>query len=170
MFLTNHTLTGVFLGLKIKRMSVLVPVALASHLAMDMLPHFGVGSRTLFLIIGSADFTISIAIAIAAWFIWPDRRGRIMAGILGADFFDLTYIPAIVFGSALVGRWLPFYAPLESFLAVIQWSQTIPGLITEVVWAAAMTIILSRQCRPTRRINISHLNHPEKQDARRLQS
>jgi hypothetical protein len=151
MFLTNHTLTGIVLGQKIKKLSVLIPVALVSHLAMDMLPHFGMGGRTLYLIIGSIDFTLSIAIASAAWFIWPNLRGRIMAGILGADFFDLTYIPAIVLGSALVEHWLPFYARLESFLAVIQWSQTLPGLITEIAWAAAMTIVLLRQYRVTRR-------------------
>lgn len=148
MLLTNHTLTGVLLGLTIDNPVLLAPTAVASHLALDMTPHFGHKSLSgnfrsvRFLILGSADFALSIAVTITACIIWPERFVNILIGVVGAALPDLTYIPIIVFGWARLERWFSFYRPMIRFLGSIQWYEKPPGLITEIAWAMLMIWIL----------------------------
>src|SRR6266567_2067038 len=103
MLLTNHTLTGVILGLSIDNPVILAPTAVASHLALDMTPHFGHPAfsggfqKTPFLMLGSVDFLLSIGVTISACLIWPGRAGHIIIGVVGADLPDFTYIPVIIF-------------------------------------------------------------------------
>ena len=151
MLLTNHTLTGVALGLIIDQPAVLLPAAVASHLAMDALPHFGFREELnkssfrnpRFLLLGSADFALSLVVTAAACLAFPARAGHILLGVFGADLPDLTYIPVIIFGRGRVERWLPFYRPMLRFLARIQWFERPIGLITEGIWATLMLIIIN---------------------------
>jgi hypothetical protein len=148
--LTNHTLTGVVLGLSIDNPWVLAPTAVASHLVMDAIPHFGhpavAGSgdkrQRGFVILGSIDFTLSIAITVAACIIWPSRILNILVGVFGADLPDFTYIPIIMFGRDRIFRLFPFYAPLQRFLGWIQWYEKPPGAITEILIALIMLTLL----------------------------
>ncbi|HEY6736891.1 MAG TPA: hypothetical protein VI322_04215 [Candidatus Saccharimonadia bacterium] len=149
MLLTNHTLTGVVLGLTIDNPVVLAPVAVASHLALDVTPHFGIRLREdwyhdrRFIIFGTVDVACSTAVTVAACLIWPQRAVNILVGVIGADLPDFTYIPLVLFGKARMERWLPFYRPMINFLSQIQWYERPPGLITEVVWAVAMVLVLN---------------------------
>jgi hypothetical protein len=148
MLLTNHTLTGVLLGLTIDDLAILAPVGVASHLALDMVPHFGHPSMksTLraksFIVLGSFDFTVSCLVTVAACLAMPQRAGHILVGVIGADLPDLTYIPIIVFGQKLIYR-IPGYRAMIDFLGGIQWFERPIGLITEYLWAALMLILLS---------------------------
>ena len=147
MFLTNHTLTGVLLGLSIDDVAVLAPVSVASHLALDAVPHFGHASMKSgllakpFLVLGSFDFAASCIVTAAACVAVPARTGHILIGVIGADLPDLTYIPVIIFGYKLVYK-LPGYRSMLSFLARIQWYEHPPGLISEFIWAALMLALL----------------------------
>lgn len=147
MFLTNHTLTGVLLGLSIDDLVVLAPVSVASHLALDAVPHFGHSSMKAglraksFIVLGSFDFAASVIVTAAACFAMPQRTGHILVGVIGADLPDFTYIPIIVFGEKLVYR-IPGYRAMIGFLARIQWYEHPPGLISEFVWAALMLTLL----------------------------
>jgi len=151
MLLTNHTLTGILLGLSIDNPVLLAPTAVASHLVLDMTPHLGYPSAKngpetrapLFIVWGALDFTASIAVTAAACYAWPARIPSILVGVIGADLPDLVYIPMIVFGKALY-RFLPFYAPMIAFLGRIQWYEKPPGFITEIIWATLMLALLSR--------------------------
>ncbi len=150
MLLTNHTLTGVLLGLSIDNPAVLAPTAVASHLVLDMTPHFGFDrpksveptfQERAFIILGSADFALSIAVTIAACLIWPGRTVNILVGVIGAALPDLTYIPIIVFGRKLMFK-IPGYKPMIDFFVRIQWYEKPLGLITEAVWTTLMITLL----------------------------
>jgi hypothetical protein len=150
MLLTNHTLTGVFLGLSIDNPVALAPTAVASHLVLDAVPHFGASiirgdgdkRRLGFLILGSIDFALSVGVTVAACVLWPWRAGNIIIGALGADLPDLTYIPIILFRRGPVFKLLPFYEPMQRFFSFIQWYEKPPGAITEVLWFALMAYLL----------------------------
>jgi hypothetical protein len=152
MLLTNHTLTGVLLGLTIDNPAVLAPTAVASHLVLDMTPHFGLGRpkpkdpefrSRFFIILGACDFTCSITVTVGACLLWPQRAGHIVIGAVGAALPDLTYIPVVVFGDRIY-RWFHWYRTMIRFLARIQWYERPPGIITEVVWCGLMLWLLER--------------------------
>jgi hypothetical protein len=152
MLLTNHVMTGTLLGLTIDNPVVLAPTAVASHLALDMTPHFGLGgpkpdtpnfrSRA-FIVLGAMDFLASMVVVTAACVIWPHRVVNILVGAIGAALPDLTYIPVLVFGDLIYK--IPFYRPMIRFLARIQWYERPPGLITEILWATLMLWLLAVQ-------------------------
>jgi hypothetical protein len=152
MLLTNHVLTGALLGLAIDNPYVLAPTAVASHLVLDMTPHFGYitaknGAQTrapMFIMLGALDFPAALAVTAAACLAWPSRLPSILIGVLGATLPDLVYIPPIALGPRRAFR-LPGYEALIKFLARIQWSETPLGLITEVIWAALMLRLLQGQ-------------------------
>jgi hypothetical protein len=153
MLLTNHVLTGSLLGLVIDNEYVLAPTAVASHLAMDMMPHFGFLpsvsthgdlSSPLVKLWGALDFAAACVVLAAACYARPERAGHILVGAVGAALPDLTYLPEVVFGKRIYGLvpWLQrlIYGPLKA----IQWYEKPPGLITETAWAGLMLWLLGR--------------------------
>jgi hypothetical protein len=146
MFLTNHTLTGVLLGLTVDNPVLLAPTAVASHLVLDMTPHYGpsgdhsLGSR-FFYIAGTIDFALSVAVTVGACLLWPQRAVNIIIGVVGADLPDLTYLPIAAFGVARVNR-IPGYKAMLAFLARIQWYEKPPGIISELVWFTLIVLLL----------------------------
>lgn len=152
MLLTNHTLTGILIGLVEPNPAIGFPLGVGSHLALDMTPHFGPARPwdwrdPRFLIVGSLDFASTLALTAAAIWLVPDRAVSIAAAVFGATLPDLTYIPLILFTKERVCRWLPWYKPMLRFLGRIQWYERPPGLITEVVWFALMVWLLSAYSR-----------------------
>ncbi len=152
MLLTNHTLTGIALGLATGQPALALPLGIASHLIQDMIPHYGPGRRSkgdysyrdrFFLILGSLDFTSSSCLLFTALLIWPDATWVVAAGVLGATLPDLTYIPLVIFSRPRVERWLPWYRPMLHFLSGIQRWERPWGLIIELVWASTLVWYLS---------------------------
>lgn len=146
MLLTNHVLTGIFLGLSIDNEAVLFPAAVASHLAMDVVPHFGLPAsssnagfkRHLFIVIGSMDFLASIVVLGAFCVAKPERSGHIVIGAIGAALPDLTYIPEIVFGKRIY-RLVPWLKRLiYGFLGPIQRFESPIATVVDVGWAWLM--------------------------------
>lgn len=152
MLLTNHTLTGIVLGLTIDNPVALGPAAVASHLLLDMTPHFWFrktphdrGFREpKFLVFGTLDFIVSLTLVAAICILRPDRTINIIIGAVGAALPDLTYIPIIVFGQRLIYK-IPGYRTMIAFLSHIQWYEKPLGLITEVIWASLMLWFLNGQ-------------------------
>ena len=95
MFVTNHVLSGVVIGRALKRHPVAAFVAgVASHLVLDMVPHWGCTMRTeeekrLFLRYAQRDGLLGLAVtasAIAA--VDPRTRPTTLAAIVGAALLD----------------------------------------------------------------------------------
>jgi hypothetical protein len=141
-FLSNHTLTGIVLALAIKNPLVIAPVAFASHLALDSLPHFGHPDLDFdsfnFKVIASVDSALSSGILIGAIILWPQQWPALVVGAFFATLPDLLYIPQYFFHVTLFKR-------LFAVHSAVQWSQTPPGIISEGVWAAAMIYLLNRK-------------------------
>jgi hypothetical protein len=140
MLLTNHSLTGIVLGLSIDDPVVLAPVAVASHLVLDSTPHFGLPGLSFRspkgFIIGSIDFGVSLCVLVASLVLFPGRRGLVALGWLGAVSPDLLYLPEIFLKKRVSGKFGDFHH-------WVQWSETLwPGLLTEVAWASLMIVVI----------------------------
>lgn len=134
MLLTNHTLTGVALGLTIDDVAVLAPTAVASHYVLDSVPHFG-SKRLSFdkpagRIFAFFDCLVASCVAISAVIIWPHRFGHLFVGIFGAALPDLHYVPYYVLKKR-------FWTPLINFHHLIQ-TERLWLLPVEIVWAFTM--------------------------------
>jgi hypothetical protein len=96
MFVTNHVLSGVLIGQAMKGRPVAAFVAgVASHLALDAVPHWGCDLRATegmdqFLRIARRDGVLGLG-AIAAVTLAVDRetRSATLAAMAGAAFLDL---------------------------------------------------------------------------------
>ncbi|HSX14313.1 MAG TPA: hypothetical protein VLE72_00145 [Candidatus Saccharimonadales bacterium] len=140
MLLTNHTLAGIALGLTIDDPLVLAPVAVASHFALDSIPHFGgqrfnfddpIGQKLAFF-----DCLSALALAIGAVAIWPQRFPQLFVGVLGATAPDLLYVPRYVMG-------IKFWEPLFRFHHKIQLERWW-GLATELTATSILIMILRK--------------------------
>lgn len=153
MLLTNHALTGVWLGSVVELPVATFPLGVASHLLLDSTPHGNwapgpflkvrrpdVIGMSHFLvpinfIVGSLDFAGALTILAAGLYAFPERRASTLAGWLGAVGPDLLYLPEIFFKR----RFLPRF---KAFHSRIQWSESPYGIVTEVLWAALMLRLL----------------------------
>ena len=95
MFVTNHVLSGVVLGRLLRgRPLTAFVVGVGSHLALDMVPHWGCDKRTpdgrqLFLRYAKRDGVVGLSVMLAAAGA-VDRRDRsaTIAAMLGASVLD----------------------------------------------------------------------------------
>ncbi len=147
MFLTNHTLVGVALGLSLDDPLVIAPVAFGSHFVLDAVPHFGfkapkkrvpLQANMRFLVVGAIDFTFSAIITITACTLRPERAFLILEGVVFAALPDLQFIPAILFGK-------PWPTWLHRLNKKVQWSETPAGGLVEIIFAGLLIWWLSHK-------------------------
>lgn len=146
MTLTNHALTGVAIAIAVQKPALVLPLALASHFALDVIPHFAQRQQ-----VNSKEFAVGDAIvatllvvflavhvhSVPVWLV-------VFCGVLGT-------LPDWVWGwrylklgseEAIVDEPM---SPLSRWHLRIQWSETRKGIIVEVVWfALILTYVLSR--------------------------
>jgi hypothetical protein len=112
-FATNHVLSGVVIGRLLERRPVTAfVVGVASHLALDMVPHWGCQQRTAedrqrFLRYAQRDGILGLVTTLGA-VAAVDRRGRsaTLAAIAGATLLDADK-PAVYFwGRNPFPRWV----------------------------------------------------------------
>ena len=116
MLLTNHVLSGALIGALARRPLPAFALGVASHFALDMVPHWGKwGSRRRFLRVAVPDGLISLAAMGAITAASPsDRRLSVLAGMTGAVLPDIDKPTNLWFG------WSPFPAAVRRFHARIQ--------------------------------------------------
>jgi hypothetical protein len=140
MLLTNHALTGAYLGLSIDNPALLLPTVIASHFALDSLPHFGAPGHDLKhgagFVLGCLDFASATAVTIGVCLTYPERIPHILTGVLGAVLPDLFYIPDILFGVRLDGPYI------KRFHGWIQWGERDWGTWIEAAWAMGMIYLI----------------------------
>ncbi len=103
MFVTNHVLSGVAIGRVLEQRPVTAfAVGVVSHLALDMVPHWGCKLRTVddwqqFLRYAQRDGILGLAVALGA-LAAVDRKARLatFAAIAGATLLDADK-PAMYF-------------------------------------------------------------------------
>jgi hypothetical protein len=98
--LTNHVLSGALIGALARRPSAAFAVGVASHFALDAVPHWGDwASYRHFLRVAVPDGLISLAAMGAIAALSPaERRPAVVAGMVGAALPDIDKPAKLWFG------------------------------------------------------------------------
>ena len=143
MLLTNHVLSGALIGALARRPLPAFALGVASHFALDAVPHWGVwGSRRRFLRVAVPDGLVSLAATgLLAAASPAERRLAVVAGMAGAALPDLDK-PAVLW----LGR-SPFPRSVDRFHDRIQ--REAPGrahgeMLAACALAAAALLVLRR--------------------------
>jgi hypothetical protein len=116
MLVTNHVLSGALIGAAVNRPSAAFILGVASHFALDTVPHWGAWeSPRHFLRVAVPDGLTGLA-AIAAFAVVspPERRLAVLAGMAGAALPDIDKPSLLWFGRS------PFPRVVDRFHASIQ--------------------------------------------------
>ncbi len=99
MFITNHVLSGAVTGAVMRRPVPAFVVGVASHFALDALPHWGRAGDEYFLRAAVADgLTGLAAMAVLTAVARPGQRAAVLAGMAGAALPDLDKPIMLWFG------------------------------------------------------------------------
>ena len=100
MLLTNHVLSGALIGAVTRRPAAAFAVGVASHFALDAVPHWGKWASTRhFLRVAVPDGLISLAAMGAITALAPsERRPAVLAGMTGAALPDIDKPAKLWFG------------------------------------------------------------------------
>lgn len=132
----NHTVTGAAIGAAIGS-GWAIPLALVSHLVLDIIPHSGgtshVSSR--FKIELLLDAALSAGFLLAVLLLQPYNWPIIVASGIFAAIPDLWWLPYWV--QELRGKKMKL-DPIGNFLSRIQWSETQVGYLIEATWLVAV--------------------------------
>jgi hypothetical protein len=114
--LTNHVLSGALIGALARRPAPAFAVAVASHFALDALPHWGDwDSNRRFLQVAVPDGLIGLAAMGAFTALSPaERRPAVVAGMAGAALPDIDKPVRMCFGRS------PFPGVVDRFHGRIQ--------------------------------------------------
>jgi hypothetical protein len=148
MFITNHVLAGTLAGTALRRRPVLAFAAgFATHVAMDMTPHWG--NPTLdedgFFAVAKRDGILGLATLALIAVAGVPPRTALLAGIAGASVLDADKPTEHFFG------FNPFPAAVDRFHKAIQ-RESPEGMRTEVAFgvtlaAACAAVLVSRRRR-----------------------
>jgi hypothetical protein len=108
-------------------------LALASHLLLDVIPHFGVDPRRLklFLPVLLVDMLLAASVLLTIIISQPADAWYLVACGVVASSPDLLNLPFFV---SLLRRREHRFGIVQRFLTRIQKSETVPGLAVEIVW------------------------------------
>lgn len=138
MLITNHVVSGALVGLAAPGPVSAFVVGVTSHFALDSVPHWGDQDPDVFLRVAVPDGLIGLAtmgaiVGAAA----PARRGRVLAGMLGACFPDADKPSELFFGRS------PFPAAIDDWHKQIQ--RESPGRMPQEFIVAAVGALLVRR-------------------------
>jgi hypothetical protein len=136
-FITNHTLAGAAIGLVTRRPVAAFATGLASHVAMDIVLHWGDDlDWDDFIRVARVDGTIGLSVGAVVLAVVPARaRTAVAAGIAGACLIDMDKP-----GRHFAGR-SPFPAAVDRFHGRLQNERPAGGLI-EAATAAGLAVTL----------------------------
>lgn len=146
MLVTNHVLSGAFIGRVAPNLVSALAVGVASHLLLDAIPHWG-DERSIreVLHIAVPDGLLGLtAMALVTVSTEPKHRLRVLAGMAGAAVLDLDKPSNLFFGCS------PFPARVDQFHGSIQ--NEFPGrLPQEFLVGAGQALVLVALARRSRR-------------------
>ncbi len=107
MLITNHVVAGAVVGALAPGPVSAFTLGIASHAAMDALPHWGHPDYDVFLKVAVVDGLVGLAtMATLARAASPQRRVAVMAGMLGACFPDADKPSTLFFGGSPFPEWV----------------------------------------------------------------
>jgi hypothetical protein len=141
----NHSLTGALIGLTIANPIVAVPIALASHLVCDAIPHFGgidgLAGTQRFKIMLIVDALLCGLLVLALILLHPVGWAIPAICAFAAASPDFWNVREFIYAQG--GK---MYKPgkTKRFLNYIQWFERPIGMIVEVAWfGAALYLLIS---------------------------
>ena len=145
MFITNHVLAGTIAGTALRRRPVLAfGVGVATHVAMDITPHWGnatIGADG-FIAVAKRDGVLGLGVIALAAAAGVPPRTALLAGIAGAAILDADKPCEYFFGVNPWPRWL------DQFHKRIQ-RESPEGIRVEVATgialAAVSAVVLARR-------------------------
>ena len=115
MLITNHVLTGAIIGALARTEQAAFAAGVASHFALDAIPHWGARSRTHFLTTAVIDGLIGASVmTLIARHAPADKRTRVLAGMAGATLPDANKPGTLFFGRS------PFPKVIDKLHGAIQ--------------------------------------------------
>jgi MYXO-CTERM domain-containing protein len=146
-FVTNHALAGAAIGALVRRPVPAFVIGVASHVLMDMAPHFGgldVDGPE-FLRAARVDGTVGLGVTAAVVAVAPPAvRRSALAGLAGACLIDLDKPSRHFLGRS------PFPPAVDRFHDRIQ-NEVPHGPWTEAATAAALVVAVGAAFRHRRR-------------------
>lgn len=138
----NHTLTATIIALTVRNPEVVAPVALASHFALDMVPHYENvppwrgGSKRLYNDIIYIDALTTLAAFVLSLVVWPTHAWIIALAVFLAISPDTFWaFQRRIRPETWLGRYLKWHK-------AIQWSESNRGIVMEALWLVAAVAIL----------------------------
>jgi len=90
MLASNHVLAGAAIGVTISNPVFAIPLALTSHIIMDLIPHWGkFPSEKIYLRVARIDGLLLLSIFILLYYLLPERNIHVIITAFAALFFDL---------------------------------------------------------------------------------
>ena len=137
----NHALTGAAIGLLLKNPLLVVPAAFASHLVLDVVPHFGsdwfIDRRKPMLAWAVTEGVLSASVTLILIILWPQYWYAIGIGAFAAVAPDVWWVIPL-----LLGKGRPQDA-FTRFHGWIQWGEFEFGSSIEVIWTGLMAALLA---------------------------
>lgn len=148
MLVTNHVLAGAAIGAMARRPLPALALGVASHVAMDVIPHWGFAhgltqpeKDPYFLRIARRDGLAGLAAMGAAFGLARGRRLPVLAGMVGAALLDTDKPARHFFGKS------PFPQAVDRFHADIQRGREHPHKMRqEFVVAASLAVVVAALC------------------------
>ncbi|MET0838236.1 MAG: hypothetical protein ABWY19_05600 [Marmoricola sp.] len=107
MLITNHVVAGAVIGTFAPGPASAFALGIASHAAMDALPHWGHPDRSMFLKVAVVDGLFGLATLVSiARAARPERRAVVVAGMLGACLPDADKPSLLFFGRSPFPAWV----------------------------------------------------------------
>ncbi len=139
MLITNHVLSGALVGRVAPGPASAFVAGLVSHFVLDVVPHWG--EQRIFLRVAVVDGLVGLAVmGVIARTAAPERRTRVVAGMLGACLPDADKPSELFFGRS------PFPVALDDWHRQIQ-RESPRRLPQEVVVATLGALIVRRALR-----------------------
>ena len=132
MLFTSHLLAGAAIGGVLPNPVAAGVVGFGSHVAMDVVPHWGDRRPERFLAVARVDGLTALALAGTALAVAPPpRRPAVLAGMVGAGLLDLDKPTRHFFGRSV------FPAAVDAWHSRIQVGREAPGRLSNELAAAA---------------------------------
>ncbi len=107
MLITNHVVAGALIGAAAPGPTSAFALGIASHAAMDAMPHWGHPDYEVFIKVAVVDGLVGLAtMATLARAASPDRRAAVVAGMLGACLPDADKPSTLFFGRSPFPAWI----------------------------------------------------------------
>ncbi|SEC14795.1 hypothetical protein SAMN04489844_1770 [Nocardioides exalbidus] len=146
MLVTNHVLAGALVGLAAPGPVTAFVGGVASHFALDVVPHWGDRPIDEVMPIAMADGLTGLGVIAVVWRSTPPgRRLRVLAGMAGASVPDLDKPGTVFLGAS------PFPRFVDDFHARIQTRESSARMPQELLVGVGTAAVLALVLRRVRR-------------------